>query len=183
MTGWIGIVLSGVAATPHAAATIEQLVAAAGLDGQIDVVAIDMPIGLPDAGTPPGRSAGPNGRIPRGAVGVHRPVRAALASPDHASAVAINRKLAGAGVSAQAFALRAKVLQVDDWVHHQDTRVVEIHPEVSFATLAGAPLTERNTSWARAVRRRRLLAGRRLSLASGMGPPLCHDLGTTWVGV
>jgi len=42
----------------------------------------------------------------------------------------------------------------------QDTRVVEAHPEVSFATLAGAPLTERKTSWAGAVRRRRFSAER-----------------------
>ena len=74
------------------------------------------------------------------------PVRAALASPDHASPVAVNRRLAGAGVSTQAFALGAKLPQVDNWVRHQDATVVEVHPEVSFATLAGAPLTERKTS-------------------------------------
>ena len=37
-------------------------------------------------------------------------------------------------------------------------RVVEAHPELSFAALAGAPLRSRKTTWAGAVQRRTLLA-------------------------
>src|SRR5215204_6485685 len=81
-----GIVLSGDATTAHAMATVEQLVGAARLDGQVDVVAIDMPIGLPDAGTHAADL------LARAVVGRPRPsvfitpVRAAPDSPDHASA-------------------------------------------------------------------------------------------------
>ena len=43
-------------------------------------------------------------------------------------------------VSAQAYALREKVLQVDAWVRSRPgVRVIEVHPEVSFARMAGAP--------------------------------------------
>jgi predicted RNase H-like nuclease len=56
------------------------------------------------------------------------PVRAALESPDHAIATAVNQKATGAGVSAQAFALRRKLLEVDAWVRHADITVVEVHP-------------------------------------------------------
>src|SRR5215217_8582672 len=86
------------------------------------------------------------------------PVREALQAPDHASAIAINHRLAGAGVSAQAFALRTKLLQVDAWVRHAELRVVEVHPEVSFAALAGVALSDPKTTWAGATHRRRLLA-------------------------
>jgi predicted RNase H-like nuclease len=168
--GWIGIVLSGSEVAAHAATTIEQLFAAATAAGPVEVVAIDMPIGLPDSGP---RSAD---LLARAVIGPRRssvfitPVRAALLAPDHASATAINREATGAGVSAQAFALRSKLLEVDEWVRGAATRVVEVHPEVSFASLAGAPLAERKTSWAGAVHRRQLLADAGIRLDDDLGP-------------
>lgn len=169
-TGWIGIVLSAAEAAAHTATTIERLVAAATAAGPVEVVAIDMPIGLPDSGP---RSAD---LLARAAVGPRRssvfltPVRAALLAPDHASATAINRAATGTGVSAQAFALRTKLMEVDAWVRNAATRVVEVHPEVSFATLAGTQLTDRKTSWAGAVHRRRLLADAGIHLDDDLGP-------------
>jgi predicted RNase H-like nuclease len=61
-------------------------------------------------------------------------------------------------VSAQAFGLRAKLLQVDAWGRDAGLRVVEVHREVSFAALVGAPLPEPKTTWAGATHRWRLLA-------------------------
>jgi Protein of unknown function (DUF429) len=46
----------------------------------------------------------------------------------------------GEGISRQAFALQAKILQVDAWVRQTQHRVVEVHREASFAQLAGAAL-------------------------------------------
>jgi hypothetical protein len=66
-----------------------------------------------------------------------------LEAPDHVAAIAINQQATGAGVSAQAFALRRKLLEVDAWVRHAGVTVVEVHPEVSFAGLAGRPLLGR----------------------------------------
>jgi len=74
------------------------------IDGPVEVVAIDIPIGLPDAGP---RQADD---LASAAVGARwpsvfkTPVREALQAPDQVAAIAINRRLAGAGVSAQACA-------------------------------------------------------------------------------
>jgi predicted RNase H-like nuclease len=132
--------------------------------------AIDMPIGLPDAGS---RRAD---KLARAAVGPRRssvfltPVRAALESADHPTATAVNQKVTGAGVSAQAFALRRKLLEVDAWVRHARIKVVEVHPEVSFAALAGRPLPESKRTWTGVIGRRRLLADAGIVLEDDLGP-------------
>ncbi len=125
----------------------------------MDVVAVDMPIGLPDRGR---RQADILARV---AVGPRRssvfmtPVRAAMEASDHASAVVLNRERAGEGLSVQAFSLKPKMLQVQQWVRETSLRVVEVHPEVSFAQLAGGVFNLRKSTWAGAERRRALLAG------------------------
>jgi hypothetical protein len=91
-------------------------------------------------------------------------------SPDHASATAVNQKATGAGVSTQAFALRRKLLEVDTWGRQAGITVVEVHPEVSFATLAGRPLPESKRTWAGAIRRRRLLDEAGIVLDDDLGP-------------
>jgi predicted RNase H-like nuclease len=169
-SGWVGIALSGGTTTAYTAAHIDKLVAAAQADGPVEVVTIDMPIGLPDDGTR--RADG----LARAAVGPRRssvfitPVRAALEAPDHAAAIAINQQATSAGVSAQAFALRHKLLEVDAWVRRVGVTVVEVHPEVSFASLAGRPLLESKRTWAGVVRRRRLLAQAGIVLDDDLGP-------------
>ncbi len=98
-----------------------------------------MPIGLPDRGH---RQADV---LARAAIGppwpsvFMTPVRQAVLAADHATAAAINRELTGHGISLQAFALKPKLFQVEQWVRETPARVVEIHPEVCFARLAGAP--------------------------------------------
>jgi predicted RNase H-like nuclease len=155
--GWVGIALAAGQVSGYGAGTIEQLVAAAQADGPLTVVGIDMPIGLPDAGR---RQAD---ILARQAIGPLRssvfmtPVRTALDAADHATASARNRHLAGEGISIQAFGLRPKLRQVDRWVRQAPCRVVEVHPEVSFAQLAGFPLTTRKHTWAGAYLRQRLL--------------------------
>jgi predicted RNase H-like nuclease len=49
-------------------------------------------------------------------------------------------------------------------------RVVEVHPEASFAQLAGAALRSRKSSWAGTVLRRRLLAAAGIGLPDDLGP-------------
>lgn len=154
--GWVGIALEDTRA--YVAATIGELVARAEADGPVEVVGIDIPIGLPDSTR---RQADV---LARQAVGRLRssvflvPVRAALEAPDHATASAINRERVGEGVSIQAYGLRTKLLQVDEWVHETGRRAVEVHPEVTFAQLAGAPLTVGKHTWAGAELRRDLLS-------------------------
>jgi predicted RNase H-like nuclease len=47
--------------------------------------------------------------------------------------------------------------------------VVEVHTEVSFAALAGAPLAHRKASWAGAEERRALLAAAGVHLGRDLG--------------
>jgi predicted RNase H-like nuclease len=169
-SGWIGIALAGETTTAYTATHIDELVAAAHADEPIQTVAIDMPIGLPDAGY---RRADQLARLrvgPQWRSVFMTPVRPALVAPDHASATAVNQEATGAGVSAQAFALRHKLLEVDAWVRYTDMRVVEVHPEVTFATLAGRPLPESKRTWAGAIRRRRLLVEAGIVLDDDLGP-------------
>ena len=47
-------------------------------------------------------------------------------------------RLSGKGISAQSYALRVKILEVEA-VAESDTRVFEVQPEVSFRAMAGKP--------------------------------------------
>lgn len=171
--GWVGIALQGERIDAYAAGDIAQLVESASADGQVAVVAIDIPIGLPDDG--PRRADG----LAQQALGplwssvFVTPVRAALEADTHADAVRINRERTGKGVSAQAFGLRRKLFEVEKWVRRTSrpatSQVIEVHPEVSFAQLAGAPLTVRKRTWAGAQRRRELLAAAGVVLADDLG--------------
>ena len=168
--GWVGIVLSDGAALACFAPTIGDLAEQARTAGPLDVIAIYMPIGLPDAGRRQADVLARQLAGPRWASVFMTPVRAALAEEQFAAATAVNVELAGEGISRQAHGLRAKILQVDQWVRHAPCRVAEVHPEVSFARLAGAPLTGSKSPWAGAARRRQLLAGAGIVLADNLGP-------------
>jgi len=167
--GWIAITVEDGVSGAHFAADIEALVAEAEADGPIAVIAIDMPIGLPDRGH---RRADVLARAAIGSLWPSvfmTPTRQALLAADHAAASAINRDLTGQGISVQAFALKPKLLQVEQWVRHTAVRVVEIHPEVCFARLAGAPLTARKSSWTGMEHRRALLADAGIRIAGDLG--------------
>lgn len=167
--GWIAIAVEGGITGAYVAEDIQALAAMAQADGPLEVVAIDMPIGLPDRGH---RQADV---LARAAIGplwpsvFMTPVREAVMAADHATASAISRELTGQGISIQAFGLKPKLLQVEQWVRQTPVRVVEIHPEVCFARLAGGPLAARKSSWAGAERRRALLAGAGITLAGDLG--------------
>jgi predicted RNase H-like nuclease len=167
--GWVGIVLSDGAAHPCFATAIGDLAERARVTGPLDVIAIDMPIGLPDAGRRQADVLARKLAGPRWASVFMTPVRAALEEEDYIAAAAMNVKLAGEGISRQAHGLRARILQVDRWVRHAPRLVVEVHPEVSFACLAGAPLEVSKSSWAGVARRRHLLAGAGIVLADDLG--------------
>ena len=49
------------------------------------------------------------------------------------------------------------MLEVDEWDGRPGVRMVEVHPEVSFATLAGSPLAEPKSTWTGFHLRQRLL--------------------------
>jgi len=116
--------------------------------GEIAVLAIDMPMGLPDAG-PRNCDVETRSRLGRRGSSVFpTPIRPLLHCTDHARAVALGRSIDGRGISIQAFNLLPKIAQLDTSIrdHHQSNlfdRIFEAHPEAAFADLAGEPLTSK----------------------------------------
>jgi predicted RNase H-like nuclease len=168
--GWIGIALSEGTVNAHIAEGIDDLVEESSSGGPLAVIAIDIPIGLPDTGRRQADLLVRKAVGPRWASVFMTPVRPALEAEDYTSATAISLRLAGEGISRQAFALQAKILQVDRWVRQTRRRVVEVHPEASFVQLAGAALYSRKSTWAGVARRRQLLAGVGIVLPDDLGP-------------
>jgi predicted RNase H-like nuclease len=104
------------------------------------VVGVDVPIGLPEVGGR--RRADLEARTlvgGRRASVFFTPPRAALEAATYRDARAVAPE-----TSAQGWALRASILDVD---RVRDERVREVHPEVSFAVLAGRPLAAAKRTW------------------------------------
>jgi predicted RNase H-like nuclease len=167
--GWVGIALTGQHVSAYVAGTIDELVRSADTDGLVAVVAIDIPIGLPDRERRQADVLAEAVGTLLGSAVFMTPVRDALNEPDHRAASARNHALAGEGMSIQAFSLKPRLLDVGRWVRQTHHRVVEVHPEVSFAQLAGAPLTVRKRTWAGTECRRRLLADAGVMLVGDLG--------------
>lgn len=88
--GWFGITLPDGAVRAYFAAGISDLAELASSGGPLDLIAVDMPIGLPDAGR---RQADVLVRKlvgPLWASMFMTPVRPALAEEDYAAATAVN---------------------------------------------------------------------------------------------
>ena len=108
-----------------------------------EVVGIDIQIGLPETG---GRAADDEARRFVGARASSvfaTPIRAVLEAPTYADARRVATELTGKSVSAQAYALGRRILEVDEYAH-RDERVIEVHPEVSFRELARRPLLSKH---------------------------------------
>jgi predicted RNase H-like nuclease len=170
--GWIGIALSGGPVRAYFAPAIRALADQAAADGPVTVIAVDIPIGLADTGRRDADVLARKELKERWPSLFITPVRAAVEAAGYQAASAENRRLAGEGLSRQAFALRAKILDVDQWLRTGSAapaRVVEVHPELSFAAMAGAPLRSRKITWAGAVQRRTLLAESGIVLDGDLG--------------
>ncbi len=162
--GWVGAVLLPGAREPHVAvaADVIELAAWAGRAAGrvIDVIAIDIPIGLPDATVR--QADGLARRLLPGRAATVFPVltRAAYAAPDRVTADRINRDLTGHGVGVHAFSLAPKILEVDAWLRDSAPTppVLEAHPELAFAAMAGEPLASKHTPLGVACRRTTLAA-------------------------
>ena len=133
--GWVAVELD--AAGEATARTGQRL--ADLLDTEATVVAVDIPIGIPEGAA---RAADAEARRFVGARGSSvftTPPRAALLAETFAEANLVARELTGKGLSQQSFALRHRILEVEA-LAEADERIVEVHPEVSFCELAGRQL-------------------------------------------
>lgn len=106
-----------------------------------DMVAVDMPIGLPDSG------ARGCDRRAQAALGPRRSSvflwlrRGLLAFDDYPAANAWGKRVDGKGLAKQAWFLLPKIRELDACVTPRlQARIRECHPELAFATLTGAPM-------------------------------------------
>ncbi|OAB60452.1 hypothetical protein AY599_28705 [Leptolyngbya valderiana BDU 20041] len=140
--GWSGVSVDLYGVEPPQAHLFSGFEAV--LREDVQIIAVDMPIGLEQ--TP----AGPGGRAcereARALLGARRasvfsaPLRPALATPTYRQAMAANRAAGGKGLSKQAWNLFPKLREVDAVMTPQLEGVVfEVHPELVFAVLDGAP--------------------------------------------
>ncbi len=167
-TGWVAVALGdGGEVSAHflsRIAAVEEAVPDA------VTIAVDMPIGLPEAGKRDADVAA------RSILGARRssvffpPVRAAVEAATHAEATAASVRMTGAGLSQQSYALSRKILEVERWLPSAPCPVFEVHPEVSFALLLGAAAAAPKRSWAGMVERWRGLAEAGIRLDCVRGP-------------
>jgi predicted RNase H-like nuclease len=101
------------------------------------IVAIDIPIGLTEAGprlcdVAARQRLGPT----RGTSVFPAPIRPLLGAASYAEANALSQQIQGCGISQQAWAIYPKIGEVDALLQSRPAlreRIVEIHPEVSFS--------------------------------------------------
>ena len=155
--GWVTVVLRD--GRYEAAAVFEHISGV--LDAYPDAAAIgvDIPIGLPEAGH---RACDLAARI---FIGARRssvfltPTRSILRQPF----------TSGLGVTAQAYALRERILEVDA-VAASAPRLFEVHPEVAFAAMGRAPLRAYKKTWSGMWDRLELLRVEGIELPPDPGP-------------
>jgi predicted RNase H-like nuclease len=142
--GWVGVLLRpDRPPSVHHASTIAALVEQVRENAAVAVVAIDIPLGLPDAGIRQADVLARRELAGKGPSVFTTLTRAAYQASSYADAREANLRHTGGthSASAQAWALRAKILDADTWVQSgPPVAVIEVHPELAFARMAGAPL-------------------------------------------
>ena len=142
--GWVAARVEDGRLTWHAGTFAELLALPA------DVVAVDIPIGLPDGAER--RRADVEAKA---VLGAQRssvffvPPRVVLDAPTQAEATLLSRRAGSVGVSIQTFHILGKVAEVDVLLQDDPAlreRVVEVHPEVSLRRLCGRPLPPKRTA-------------------------------------
>jgi len=162
--GWVAVSLE-VSRLPHREPRLVGVRMDGSLAGVLDqerdcaqVVGIDIPLGLLESGW---READ---RAARGLLGPRRssvfaiPPRAVWAQTSYQAANQLCRELTGQGFSVQAWGLRAKLLEANRYREAGEHPMYEVHPELAFGAMAGAPLDYSKHTAAGRELRRELLA-------------------------
>lgn len=129
---WVGALLDGVSVTLLALADVRAVLAVP----DVEIVAIDMPIGLSDDGR---RACDDQARRRLGRAGSSvfpAPVRPVLAAVDYADACRISVTVSTKALSRQAWNLVPAIRALDEALGTPPIdRVVEVHPELAFRAL------------------------------------------------
>jgi predicted RNase H-like nuclease len=172
--GWLCIELIDNTLSGHVFKSFSEL-----LDGlaSASIIAIDIPLGLPDAGERPcdkivRKFLGP----PRASSVFPAPIHAVISGSDYQMACEKHRQIDGRALSRQAFAILPKIFEVDTILAAKSIlqeRVREVHPEVCFAIWnGGKPMQHNKTMQLGRAERERLIdtewPGHRFKIASEM---------------
>ncbi len=160
--GWVAVVLDPpeVIAAARLAALVERVPAA-------ECIGVDMPIGLQAAGEREADLLARRFVGPRWSSVFMTPPRPVLEAASYAAANEVARSMPGGkGISRQAWALKETIVEVEALA---DPRVIEVHPEVSFAVMAGGHLAHAKSTWNGQVLRRRALAEHGIELPDLLG--------------
>ena len=168
-SGWVAVTLGPAGASVTVAATLGAL-------SMADFTGIDMPLGLLADGWRTADLLARRALGRRGSCVFAIPPRPVWAQPSYAEANRRCRELTGRGLSAQAWGLRAKLLEADEFRRGGAHPLYEVHPELSFAGLSGAPLAETKHSPAGRARRRGLLAAAGITLPAAVKGAAEDDL-------
>jgi predicted RNase H-like nuclease len=161
----------GLSPTAHHLTTIDEIDE---VSPDAEVVGIDMPMAFPTTGVRAAELSARTFLAARRSSVFPTPPRAVLETTPYAAANALAFELTGRGMSRQSYALAAKIFEVEAWRLSREAagrtgRVVEVHPELTFATMLGRPATHSKKSWAGMVERRSALAEVGVVLEGSLG--------------
>ncbi|MEX1310282.1 MAG: DUF429 domain-containing protein [Candidatus Sulfomarinibacteraceae bacterium] len=141
--------------------------------GVPDLLALDIPIGLPQSG---GDWPRPADLAARELVGPRRssvflaPPRPVFDRKTFASGNNLHRRLTGQGISRQSWGLRDRVLEAEFFVG-ENPNTIEAHPEVCFRAMKGKPLDVAKKTWNGQMERRALLEAQGIELPDRLEGP------------
>ena len=164
--GWVAVTLPPSATGDPSAPVTASVTMSPTLDGLplTGVVGIDMPLGLLADGWREADALARRALGRRGVTVFAIPPRPVWQQPSYAEANQACRDLTGKGLSAQTWGLRGKLLEADEYRRKSPAHLYEVHPELAFAALSGAPLQESKHTTAGLAIRRELLARAGLTL-------------------
>ena len=163
--GWVAVIL-GRSRSPEVLVG-NELTALVARAPDANAIGVDMPIGVPAVERATDAMA-------REYVGRRRnsvfmtPPKAALSAASYAEANAIAPAITGKKISQQAWALRHNIAVVEA-LAATDSRVIEVHPEVSFRKMAGEEVPYAKATWNGQNLRRRWLAEAGVVLPDHLG--------------
>jgi predicted RNase H-like nuclease len=178
--GWVAVTLGP---ESRAAVTRVRTAVAKTLDGLplTGVTGIDMPLGLLDAGWRDADRLARRALGRRGATVFAIPPRAVWDCETYAEANRVCRDLTGKGFSVQAWGLRRKIAEADEFRRRalsapSPVQLYEVHPELSFSVMAGAPLPDSKHTAAGLAVRRALLAAAGITVGTRVAGAAEDDL-------
>lgn len=175
--GWVAVSLDGAApAVVRVHETLAGLLGPGNDTGMAAVTGIDMPLGLLEAGWREADLAARARLGPRRSSVFAIPPRAVWEQENYQAAGERCRALTGQGFSIQAWGLRVKLLEADRYRETCGHPLYEVHPELAFCAMAGAPLENRKHTGAGRDQRRALLSQAGIALPALAPAPVTDIL-------